>query len=539
MPTGLVLMPDDQPNVLFLLSDQHNYRTMGHLDEQRGGEPVRTPTFDRLAESGTVFEETYCQAPLCTPSRISMLTGREVRESGGWRNGSVLPPDLQTLPGMFVEAGYETALVGKMHLAGDQQYVGFNHRPYGDLTGGAGHQFEPVFGTIDYDSINVERGAGKDTSHKVYTSRWRHAGVTSAGVTEFPESALQEQDIVDETTAFLREHEHHNPNQPWFLCASFSRPHPPYTAPERHIDEYWPDGVTEPDVTETGNHPFNEKVADWFDADDFEDEEEMRARSAYFACVSYLDEIVGDLLATLEREGMLENTIIVYTSDHGDMIGEHGLWGKRTWNEESARVPFLVELPEHRSGEVDPATITTPVSLADLFPTLCGLADVPAPDDLDGSDLSEAILTGKEPDRGPVFYDFLLPRFGDGMQYRAIRDGQYKYVGFHDAPDLLFDLDADPNEEVNLASNPTDEVKKVLERFRRLLDDTMDFETTIEEREAAKELEQEHSLSIPQGHGNVYEMPDGRLIDVDTPLFQPNVLAEDVSNVFNNKSSKK
>jgi len=460
-----------------------------------------------------------------------MLTGREVRDSGGWRNGSVLPPDLETLPGAFSDAGYETTLVGKMHLAGDQQYAGFNSRPYGDLTGGAGHQFEPTFGTIDYDSINIERGAGKDFFHKVYDSRWRHAGVTSAGETEFPESTLQEQVVVDETMAFLREHRHRNPDQPWFLCASFSRPHPPYTAPDRYLDKYWPDGVTEPTVKDVDNHPFNEAVADWFNADDFEDEEVMRARAAYFACVSYLDEIIGDLLGLLKAEGMLENTIIVYTSDHGDMTGEHGLWGKRTWNEESTHVPLVVELPEH-AADVEGTTVETPVSLADLFPTLCSLAGVSYPSDLDGTDLSEAIRTGAEPERGPVFSDFLLSRFGDDLRHRMIRDGRYKYVGFADGGELLFDLEADRYEQENLARDPDDEVDQVLNRLRRLLEETMDFDAALDERAASRTLEDEHELSIPPGHGNVYRMSDGRLVDADQTLFQPNVLTKDISNVF-------
>ena len=129
-----------RPNILFLLSDEHSYRFMGHVPEDRGGEPVDTPAFDRLASHSTVFTDAYCQMPLCTPSRLCLLTGREVRRAGAWNNASVLRPELSTLPGTLRDAGYETCLVGKMHLGGTQQFVGFNHRPYGDLTGKAGHQ---------------------------------------------------------------------------------------------------------------------------------------------------------------------------------------------------------------------------------------------------------------------------------------------------------------------------------------------------------------------------------------------------------------
>ncbi len=133
-----------RPNILLLLSDEHSFRFMGHVSEDEGGEPIQTPNLDRLATQATVFSDAYCQMPLCTPSRISMLTGREVRNCGAWKNGSVLRPELPTLPGVLRDAGYTTCLVGKMHLGGTQQFVGFEHRPYGDLTGKTGHQWEPI-----------------------------------------------------------------------------------------------------------------------------------------------------------------------------------------------------------------------------------------------------------------------------------------------------------------------------------------------------------------------------------------------------------
>jgi len=334
--------------------------------------------------------------------------------------------------------------------------------------------------------------------------------------------------------AFLREHHHRNPHRPWFLCASFIRPHPPFTAPPRHFERYWPDGVTEPAVTDTGDHIFSQQVAEFYKADELSDEQILRARAAYFACVSYLDEFIGDLLAGLEREGFLDDTIVVYTSDHGEMMGEHNLWGKRTWHEESAHVPWIIQLPEHRSGEIDRATITTPVSLEDLFPTLCGLAGASAPDDLDGVDLSNTIYTGDEPVRGPVFYDFLIPLFGEERVYRAIVDEQYKYVGFRDEPDLLFDLNEDPFEQHDLISDPSIDSSEVVEDFRRLLDETMDFEAAAEERMKAADESGKYGfgLDIPPGTGNVYQMPDGRLVDADTPLYRPFVLAPDASRVF-------
>jgi choline-sulfatase len=505
---------NERPNILFLLSDEHSFRCFSRLDPAREGEPVRTPAFDSLAASATVFEQTYCQVPLCTPSRICLLTGRETHRCGAWDNQSVLKPGIPTLPGAFAEAGYETCLIGKMHLGGDRQFCGFQHRPYGDLTGKAGHQADP----LSSERRHLDNMRGR---------------TANAGITEIPESLLQEQDVAGETISFLREHRHARPDRPWFLCASFSRPHFPLTAPRRHFERYWPEGVTPPKVGREGDtteHPMTVGMAKHFKTEAIGVEETMRARAAYFACVDYLDEVIGDLLATLERDGLLENTIVVYTSDHGELAGEHGLWWKQSWHEASARVPWFIQLPEQRAGRSSPGSITAPVSLADLFPTLCGLAGVSAPDDLDGADLSKSVHSGTEPDRGPVFSDKLLPNWGAGTEFRMVREGRYKYVGFRDAPELLFDLDADPLEQKNLAAG--NEESEALIHLRRTVARTMDFDAAEAERLRDKEESEEYLLKIPRGTGNAYLLPDGRLISAETTLYHPEVLAEDPSEAF-------
>ena len=322
-----------RPNILYLMSDEHSFRFMGHIPTTEGGEPIDTPAFDKLAASGIVFTDAYCQMPLCTPSRICQLTGKEVRKCGAWNNNSVLRPELQTLPGILAEAGYSTCLVGKMHLGGNRQFVGFQHRPYGDLTGHTGHQWEPIH----------------DDRRSDMRMRTSHVGVTG-----IPESLLQDVVVATETTAWIREHQHAHPSQPWFLMASFSRPHFPLTAPRRHVERYPIDGISAPKVPAGGDaydHPMSTGMRQGFQADAIDASEMMRARAAYFASVSYLDEVIGDLLLRLENDGLLENTIIVYTTDHGEMAGEHGVWWKNGWYEACTRVPLIISLPEHRSGE--------------------------------------------------------------------------------------------------------------------------------------------------------------------------------------------
>lgn len=513
-------MSSECPNILFIFSDEHGYRYFGSREEDAGGEPVQTPTLDSLAAESATFERAYCGVPLCTPSRLSMLSGREAQNAGAWDNDSHLRRGLETLPNTLSVAGYRTALVGKMHLGADRQYVGFNDRPYGDLTGGTGHQPDPI------TPPDADRGM---------ELRSRTA---DAGVTEIPESLHQEQNVVRETVSYLREHEHQNPEQPWFACASFSRPHFPLTAPTRFLDRYWPNGVTEPAVERGGDaatHPFTEAILQGFQTAEIDHGEEQLARAAYFACVDYFDEILGDFLGMLEQDDLLKDTIVVYASDHGEMAGEHEIWWKHTWHESAVRVPMMVQLPSHRRGDLEPAEFKTPVSLVDLYPTLCGLVDAPIPNALDGADLSAAVEAGQEPERSPVFIDNPVPRWGEGTEFRVVCDGPYKYVRFRGMSDLCFDIQTDPAEYDDLVQDPGDH-RDAVERLRSVAEDSLDFAAAEErrnadERDRAKrelDLDAEPASSYP----NLYHLPDGRIVDAETPLYDPTVVVSDPSKTF-------
>jgi len=517
-------MADQRPNVLFLMSDEHNPRFRGGRDrtDGRGGEPVATPALDDLAAAGTAFTDAYCPMPLCAPSRQCMLTGKEQHHAGAWGNASVLTGEQTTLPEVFSTAGYETCLVGKMHFNGTRQFNGYDYRPYGDLTGHGiqqpGHQPDPVH----YDDLDVQpRRQAIDIGTRI----------PGAGVTQIPESLLQEQVVARETVSWLREHRARS-DDPWFLTASFSRPHFPLTAPRRHVEQYPPGDVPEPPVGDEGDpadHPHVESRRERYRLEEFDDEQLRQARAAYFACVSFLDEVLGELLGTLEAEGFLEETIVVYVSDHGDMAGEHGLWWKGTFFEGSAGIPMLIQTPAQRRGDAPGRRVETPVNLVDTFPTLCGLTGVDAPGDLDGVDLAESVRTGTEPDRGPVFTDSLG---GGDHSFRMVRDGRWKYVGFRDAPELFFDLETDPHETRNLAPDAEGAAAEALDRLRGLVGDTVDFQAAVRQREAASEAAADYELGIPPGTGNAYVMPDGRLIDAASPLYRPDELADDVSLVF-------
>ncbi len=505
------------PNILFLLSDEHSFRCMGHLDEDEGGEPVSTPTFDSLASRGTVFTDAYCQVSLCTPSRLCLLTGLEARRAGAWNNKSILRPELQTLPATLRDIGYATCLVGKMHLGGTQQFVGFQHRPYGDLTGQAGHQSELV------DEPN---------GHAPIRSRTK-----SVGEVTIPESLIQDQVVAHETVSFLRNHQEAEPEKPWFLCASFSRPHFPLTAPRRHVDRYWPDGVTEPKIPATGDaygHPMSVGMRQGFQVDEIPHEEMMKARAAYFSGVSYLDEVIGDMFLRLEGSGLLDNTIIVYTSDHGEMAGEHGVWWKNGWYESCTRVPLIISLPAQRRGDMPARSCEKPVGLIDLFPTLCALADAEIPDRLSGMNLSKTVTGEAEAPERAIFCDNLIPRWGEGTEFRMVRWHHYKYVRFRNAPPLFFDLKADPEEQHNLLNGKAvSETRAILDYLRQIAEDSIDFDAAERDRkERDASIQETYKQNVPASTGNLYHMPSGKVINAEDTLYHPTMIDEDGTNAF-------
>jgi choline-sulfatase len=512
---GKKIRMSDKKNILFLLSDEHSFRCMGHVSEENGGENVFTPNLDELAGHGTVFSNTYCQVALCTPSRISLFTGKDQAYSGAWTNESYLRPELPNIAETLKDNNYVTCLVGKYHLGGSNQFGGFEYRPYGDLTGKCGHQWEPLT--------------------EPYTMRQRTA---AAGTSDIPESLMQENMVNNETLAFLREHKNSSDNRPYFLCASYSRPHFPLNAPKRFVDMYDPKKISEPMSPASGDaygHPMSVGMRKGFAADKIDHDEMMNARSGYFANVSYMDELIGDLLVRMEKDGLLDNTIIIYSSDHGEMAGEHGVWWKNGWYEACSRVPFIISTPEQRRGEQPAAQVDSLVGLYDLFPTLCGLTGTDIPAGLHGIDLSGAIKgDGVVPDDRPVFSDGLVPRWGEGTEYRMIRLGNYKYVTFRNAEPLMFDVVKDPGEQHNIVDSNDSVVVEFRAKFESIVEETVDFEKSDAMRSADEEEKRLHPLKVKDElkYTNLYILSDGRVITADDELYRTTVAAENYKDVF-------
>lgn len=508
----------DQPNFLLLLSDEHGFRHVSHRPEAAGGEPVHTPALDALAANGSVFDAAYCQSPLCTPSRMCLLTGRDQHRCGSWSNSAILRPELPTIPSHLAQVGYETCLVGKLHFGGSRQLAGFRNRPYGDFGGPCGHQSEPLL-------QGWRKGMGM------------RSRTLDAGYSGIPESLLQENMTARESLAFLRQHRHRSPAQPWFHCASFSRPHFPLTAPARFLERYWPSGITPPKIGRQGDtieHPMTLGMAKGFCVDEIGEEEMMQARAAYFACVDFFDEMLGDFLALLERDGFLDNTVVIYTSDHGEMAGEHGLWWKNSWHEAAMRVPFLWQLPEQRRGAAPPLTVEAPVSSGDVFPTVCALAGAAPPPDLDGCDLTPMMRQGqKDRSAGGVTGEFCLPRWGEGTEFRVLRRGRYKYVGFRDAPELFFDLEQDPLEQRNLAGATDAALQDILADVRQEAGRDFDWDQVADDiRRDGEELPARFPKRVECRAPNQILLGDGRLIEADDLLYHPRVVAENPADSF-------
>ena len=487
-----------QPNILLILSDQHAADVAGYA----GDLVVRTQNLDALAAESVQLSSAVCAAPVCTPSRISMLTGKEPHHANVWEGHWPVFPEHLTWPGHFAAHGYRTCLVGKMHVGGKDQMFGFQHRPYGDLRHGVSHQPEPVDLFPGYDHVE------------------------SAGATEISESMLQDVVVTRETLSFALEHGDKEPETPWFICASYGRPHSPLTAPGRYLRRYR-DRVPPVPTPERTTEPYAECCREAEGGVGLSEEQEQLGREAYYACVDFLDDCVGEMLDGLDKAGMLGNTIVIYASDHGEMAGNHGLWGKVVYYDESVRVPLLMRGPGIAPGE---RVCDAPVSLMDLFPTTCALAGLPVPEGLDGVDQSEILANPASERRprsyAPSSYYFYVRCIGkdwdrikaDGRSaMRLLRSTEWKYVDIQGGRPLLFDLVNDPRELINLADDPQHAERLVA--MQQAWSEGFSWEaanqTMLEDRVRVDQYRSGVRPSTP----NQYVLGDGRMFDAEESLY--------------------
>ncbi|MFO8007085.1 MAG: sulfatase-like hydrolase/transferase [Candidatus Brocadiia bacterium] len=441
------------PNLLFLYTDEQRFDTMGAYGNRR----IETPNLDRLAETSTVFDEAYVTQPVCTPSRSTLLTGLYPHTNGCLANNVPLPADVPCLPQILPRGVYATAHHGKWHL-GDEIFPqhGFQHwRAIEDMYRGYYSPGRCREKLSHYQRwLQQERGVeppeGSDHLNRSQVAR-------------LPEELSKPAYLAQEASRFIRA----NRGRPFVLYVNFLEPHMPFTGPRD--GQYDPAEVPLPDNFEAAPGPAQPLKARsnhlrW--SSRFETEEDWRALIArYWGLCSQVDTHVGTILDALEECGLTDETIVVYTSDHGDMMGSHQLAAKTVMYQEAVRVPLMVRLP----GQTEGRRVRGPVSQIDLVPTLLDLMGAPLPDHLEGKSLRAALTGEVEALTEDIFIEWNGVEGYDPKWQVPGADEQEVKASYHDpvrtiiTPDgwrfscsplgehELYNLREDPGETVNLA----------------------------------------------------------------------------------------
>ena len=457
-----------QENILIIMADQLTALALGCY----GNPDVKTPRIDQLAKDGVQFNAAYSSSPLCTPARYAFMTGQNVSQCGGYDNAAYMPSTMPTFAHYLRMMGYRTCLAGKMHFVGPDQLHGFEERLTTDV-------YPADFGWMPDWTNPDER-----------IDLWYHnmSSIKQAGVASITNQLTYDDEVGAKSVQAIYDHARTEDERPLCLVTSFIHPHDPYACRKKYWDLYEEVDIAMPSVPRPArddNDPHNlrlEKVIA-LDAVDVSDEEIINARRAYYANISYIDDWIGKLCETLDECGMSDNTTIVFTSDHGDMLGEFGLWYKMSFREWSCRIPMIV----HQPGRFAARNVEQPVAQVDVLPTLLDLAheftgaDIPeALDPLSGRSLLPLCKGDDSNDPNACVSEFLGE--GTGAPMLMIRRGQYKFISCMTDPDQLFDLRADPNEVNNLANDSaTEREQALLAGFREEASKHWDAETLRQE----------------------------------------------------------
>lgn len=424
------------PNLVFIFSDQHAQQVAGCY-----GDPlVQTPNLDWLAGEGVRFTNAYCPSPICVPSRMSMLTARWPHTQQCWTNDDILRSDLPTWPMAATLAGTRPALVGRMHAVGPDQMHGYCERLVGDHSpswpGVPRKSMGPLSGTNDpfRASLDVAGAGGNPYQTK-------DKDVTATAVDWIRTSA---------PAACAA-------GQPFCLTVGYMLPHPPYVV-DREAFELYHGRVGLPQIAaeETQEHPFHAWWRSNRDIIGVSDDDILRARAAYWGMVHRLDQNIGQILDALRETGNLDNTLIVYASDHGDHLGNRGLWWKHTFYDESAKVPIIMRLP----GVVPQGEVRDQVvNLIDLSQTMLEAIGAPQLPNADGRSFWPVVLSDQAEWGNRTFSEYctdMVPAWtgGRAVRQRMYRDGPWKLVRYDGEPDQLFNLDDDPQELCDRTSDP-------------------------------------------------------------------------------------
>ena len=431
-----------KPNLLFIHTDQHNPYVTGCY-----GDPlVQTPNLDRLAASGAVFDNVYCCSPICVPSRMSMLSGRHPYQNEVWTNSHMLDSGIPTLAHAMGAAGYHPAMIGRMHSVGPDQLHGYAERLVGDhgsnFVGGRDVGRGILAGTAGPDRVSLARSGAGQSAYQVHDEY-----VAAATVDYLNQLGVQHR--ADRALA------------PFSLSVGFMLPHPPYVARSEDYEPYATSMTlpAKPRTFDQENHPFLRAWREHTGIVTVSDAEIVRSRAAYWGLVQRVDIMVGQIMQALHDNQLAENTLIVYTSDHGDMQGEHGLWWKHVFYEESVKVPLIVSWP----GTIPAGQrCQRVVSALDVTATMLDALNAPALPNSPGRSFLGLISDARPaPNWDDVAFseycaDEYVPQSIDaGRTYqRMIRQGDWKLIYYHGMEPQLFNLAADPGERIDRAGDP-------------------------------------------------------------------------------------
>ncbi|MFV3387100.1 choline-sulfatase [Pseudomonas sp. NY15364] len=419
-----------RPNILFIMADQMAAPILPLHD---AASPVQMPNLMKLAEQAVVFDSAYCNSPLCAPSRFTLVSGRLPSKIGAYDNAADFPADVPTYAHYLRRLGYRTALSGKMHFCGPDQLHGYEERLTSDI-------YPADYGwAVNWDEPDVR-------------ASWYHnmSSVLQAGPCVRSNQLDFDEEVVFKARQYLYDHVRMTPDQPFCLTVSMTHPHDPYTIPREYWDRYEDVDIPLPrqHLEQAEQDPHSQRILKVIDLWDKPlPEDKIRdARRAYFGACSYIDDNIGKLLKTLEECGLAEDTLIVFSGDHGDMLGERGLWYKMHWFEMSARVPLLVHAPKRFAAH----RVSQSVSTLDLLPTLVELAggQIDHGLELEGHSLLPHL-------QGKGGHDEVLGEYmaeGTVSPLMMIRRGPWKFVYSEQDPLLLFNLDSDPQERRNLTN---------------------------------------------------------------------------------------
>ena len=457
-----------RPNVLWICTDQQRYDTIHAL----GNPAVRSPRLDRFIDESVAFTRAYCQSPVCTPSRASFLTGRYPRTTRCRQNGQAMPPDERLVSRLFADAGYRCGLAGKLHLAACQGRVE-ERIDDGYEVFHWSHHPQPDWPENAYTQWLASRGLTWEELYAGPGNRYVKEGVPA----EHHQTTWCAEMAID----FLRETKSEQPGRPWFFSFNCFAPHHPFDPPPEYARRYDPDSVPAPKHRpgELDNKPVYQRLdhrhahnnPDDYPVAGMSERDQREVVAAYYAMCEHIDHETGRMLDALEESGQADDTIVVFMSDHGEMLGDHGLLLKGPhFYEEAVRVPLVIRWPGHYRAGLRADAL---VELTDLAPTLLEAAGLPVPERMQGRSLHD-LCRGEAPadqHRDAVFSEYYNSWSHRGEAYGTmLRTRSEKIVVYHGVDEgEFYDLEADPDEFENLWDEPAARDRK-FELLKRCFD---------------------------------------------------------------------